>query len=51
MPAWLVAEALGVEVPAHLPFEEVAVVRHWDEHFVAPEALRVLEGAEVEVAA
>lgn len=51
MPAWLVAEALGAEVPAHLPFREVAVVRHWEECFVDPAALRTLEGAEVEEAA
>ncbi len=43
MPFWVVAEALGAEVPDHLPFRETAVVRHWEEQFIDPAELRVLE--------
>lgn len=34
MPAWALHAALGGEIPAELPWQEIAVVRHWAERFV-----------------
>ena len=45
MPKWALADVLGHAVPEWIDFDEVAVVRHWDEQIVPTGDLAAMERA------